>query len=363
MRKIRQYIRPVAVLAALISACIDGTAQVQVKANIDSVVILIGQQTAMTVDVTTKQGSTVQFPEYDRMQYITPGVEVLESFPADTTALDDGFKRVTKRFTLTCFEDSLYAIPSMTVNVDGAEYTGNELALKVLTVEVDTLHPENFFPPKGTQDNPFKWDEWSSIFWMSLIIFLLFVAVCYLVIRLKQNKPVVRRIRIVKRILPHQKALSAITALKADRELASHDQKAYYTQLTDALRQYIEERFGFRAMEMTSAEILMHLQESGDKAMIEELQELFRTADLVKFAKYSVLLNENDLNLVNAINFIDTTKQEGQPTEQRIVPKLSDGDAKAKKSRRLIKTLISVSSAAIFILICIVAYRVYLLTI
>ena len=54
-------------------------------------------------------------------------------------------------------------------------------------------------------------------------------------------------------------------------------------------------------MEMTSSEIIMHLKANGDESMMNELQELFMTADLVKFAKYSSLLNEKDMNLVNAI--------------------------------------------------------------
>lgn len=83
---------------------------------------------------------------------------------------------------------------------------------------------------------------------------------------------------------------------------------------------YIQERFNFNAMEMTSDQIIEHLQQVGDQKMIDELRELFQTADLVKFAKYSTLLNENDLNLVNAVNFIDQTKQEGQNVEERIVP-------------------------------------------
>ena len=98
---------------------------------------------------------------------------------------------------------------------------------------------------------------------------------------------------------------------------SSEDQKAYYTLLTDTLRQYIQERFGFNAREMTSTQILYHLQQNGDQKMIDELRELFQTADLVKFAKYSTLLNENDLNLVNAVNFIDQTKQENVPTEEK----------------------------------------------
>ncbi len=38
---------------------------------------------------------------------------------------------------------------------------------------------------------------------------------------------------------------------------------------------------------------------------------LFQTADLVKFAKHSPLMNENDMNLVNAVEFINNTKVEG----------------------------------------------------
>ena len=90
-------------------------------------------------------------------------------------------------------------------------------------------------------------------------------------------------------------------------------------------------------MELTSSEIIERLQQNGDKKMIGELKELFETADLVKFAKYSTLINENDLNLVNAINFIDQTKLENVPTEERVVPQLSQEDKRTKNKRRAIK--------------------------
>ena len=53
-------------------------------------------------------------------------------------------------------------------------------------------------------------------------------------------------------------------------------------------------------MEMTSSEIIDKLQEINDKESIKDLMYLFQTADLVKFAKHSPLMNENDMNLVNA---------------------------------------------------------------
>ena len=238
---------------------------------------------------------------------------------------------------------------------------GKATSLKVLTVDVDTLHADKFFPLKDVQDNPFSWAEWSPVFWASFLVLLCCVAMCYLVIRLKQNKPIITHIRIVKRIPPHQKAMKEIDKLRNEHLASSDDQKTYYTQLTDALRQYIKERFGFNAMEMTSAEILYSLQESGDKAMLDELRNLFRTADLVKFAKYSTLLNENDMNLVNAINFIDQTKIEGQPVEERIVPTLSDDEKKVQNSRITIKTLLVVVGVIIIAMSAMIVYNLLML--
>lgn len=342
------------------AACCGYAQQVSVVSKIDSMTIFIGQQAHMTVDVTARKGAKVAFPHFKRTQYIVPGVEVLGDTKADTSDVD-GMMRVSKTFTLTSFDEKLYAIPGMKILVDGKSYPSNQLALKVLTCDVDTLHPEQFFPPKDVQDNPFLWAEWSPLFWLSIVVMLLTLAFGYLVLRLKQNKPIITRIRVVKKIPAHQKALNEIDRLKAEHFNTADEQKQYYTQLTDTLRKYIRERFGFNAMEMTSSEIMEHLQSIGDDTMINELRELFATADLVKFAKYSSLLNEKDMNLVNAINFIDQTKRDDAPTEEKIVPKLSDTEIKTRQNRITIKTLLWCSAAAIVGLLCYVVYHVYLL--
>ena len=207
------------------------------------------------------------------------------------------------------------------------------MALKVITVDVDTLHLNQFYPPKDVQDNPFSWNDWKEMFWCSVLLVLLLVASIYLWVRLKQNKPIIVRVKVVKHLPPHKKALIKIEQIKQDKLTVSSNQKEYYTKLTDTLRRYIEERFGFNAMEMTTSEIIEHLQKEGDNQMLLELKELFETADLVKFAKYSAQINENDLNLVNAIHFIDNTKMSDMPIEERIVPKLTKNDERSKKQR------------------------------
>lgn len=339
------------------------SAQTAVEQNIDSVGIFIGQQAHMTIDVTAHERAKIQFPSLKPSQYLVPGVEIIDVSDADTTALDNHFVKVSKKYTITSFDEKLYAIPGQKVMIDGKEYVGGTLALKVVTMDVDTLHPNQFFPPKDVQDNPFLWSEWSPIFWMSVLMLVLCIIGFYLYLRLKNNKPIITRIKIVKKIPPHQKALTAIEKLKVEKMTTSTDQKTYYTELTDTLRKYIEERFGFNAMEMTTTEIIYHLQQNGDRKMMDELKGLFETADLVKFAKHEALINENDMNLVNAINFIDQTKIEGQPTEERIVPKLDESDRRKQKNRMTIKTLLAVIGIGVLGLLVYVIYHVYLLVI
>ena len=116
--------------------------------------------------------------------------------------------------------------------------------------------------------------------------------------------------------------------IKNEKVWQKGESKEYYTQLTDAIRTYIRDRFGFNALEMTSSEIIEHLLETSDKEAITDLKELFETADLVKFAKHNPLVNENDANLMNAIEFVDETKvvedeTKPQPTEITIIEKRS----------------------------------------
>ena len=339
------------------------TAQVSVETQIDSIQILIGEQAHLSLSVSLKRGQTVEFPKIQAPQYLTEGVEVLDASPLDTAELDNDMIKVSRVYTLTSFDENLYYLPVMNVKVAGKPYQSKSLALKVLTVPVDTLHTDQYFPPKDVQDNPFLWSEWSPLFWLSVLVVLLFSLTVYLRSCLKNNKPILAKVRIVKRLLPHQKAMKEIEQLKADHLQTSEDQKTYYTRLTDTLRKYIEERFGFSAMEMTSTEIIARLQSADDKKMIDELKELFTTADLVKFAKYSTLINENDMNLVNAIQFINETKQENQPTTERIEPQLTEQEVRSQRSRVVLKWAVGILVTVAVALMAYVVYRAYLLVV
>ena len=327
-------------------------AQVSVEAKIDSLEMVIGQQTDVTVTVTANDGDQVESPNSKPLPQIIPCVESVASGPMTTSGKSDGSCLFQRNYTLTSFDGKLYYLPPFAVKVNGKEYKSKSLALKVLEIEVDTTNVDKFFGPKDVQDNPFSWQEWSVIFWLSLIMLAMISITYYLYLRLRDNKPIVAKIRIIKRLLPHQKAMKEIEAIKADKMVMSENQKEYYTKLTDTLRKYIEERYGFRAMEMTSSEIIDRLTETQDSQALDELRLLFNTADLVKFAKYSTLINENDMNLVNAIEFINKTKVENQVEEIVEKPQMTQEEVRSVKTRRTLKIIIvtlAIASAAILI--------------
>ena len=341
----------------ILTVCtLQSLAQVKVESSLSAVEMLIGQQVQITVAATADKDADVEFPKEAAFPV---GVEFMGAIEMPDEEADNGQLRRQRGYVITSFEDTLYYLPPMTVKVNNQDYQTNQLALKVLTVEVDTTNYENYFGPKDVQDNPFMWEEWSLSFWLSILMVVLLAIAYYLYLRLRDNKPVIARIRIVKRLLPHQKAMKAIEEIKAERMVTAEDPKEYYTRLTDALRKYIEERYGFSAMEMTSSEIIERLMASGDQQSLAELSQLFQTADLVKFAKYSTLINENDANLVSAVDFINKTKIETPVTEQQVKPQLTKEEERSQKSRRVLKTSIALLHVASLVLFVYVVYSVY----
>ena len=324
-------------------------AQSGVQATIDPIEMLIGEQAQVTLTVQTDGSDNVEWPKLQHRQMLVPGVEIIGTRHPDAN---------TMVVTLTSFDGSLYHLPAFTVKVNGKELKSSDLALKVVEVEVDTTQLNKMFPPKDVQDNPFQWSDWSLSFWLSILLLVLIAITYYLYVRLRAGKPIITHIKIVKRLLPHQKAMKEIELIKAEKMVASENQKEYYTKLTDTLRRYIEERYGFSAMEMTSSEIIDRLMASGDKQSLAELSQLFMTADLVKFAKYSTMINENDQNLVNAIDFINQTKLENQPTEETVRPQLSAEDQRSQKERRVLKAVIWIVTIATAALFCYIVYTV-----
>lgn len=322
----KRYLFLIALLVALTGRAVAQS--VVVDATIDSLQILIGEQAKIKLQVSLDANKRAVFPVYT--DTLIRGVEIIDVAKPDTQLLNDGRRSlITQEYTVTSFDSALYYLPPMKVIVDNKPYLSKALALKVYSVPVDTLHPDQFFGPKTVMQAPFAWEDWYVAIACVLLFAPLLLLLIYLVKRIRDNKPIIRKVKVEAKLPPHQLAIKEIERIKNEKVWQKGLSKEYYTELTDAIRTYIKDRFGFNALEMTSSEIIDKLLDMKDKEAVKDLRELFLTADLVKFAKHNPMMNENDANLINAIDFVNETKEKEdenakpQPTEITIIEKRS----------------------------------------
>ena len=330
----------------------------QVDVKLDSLQMFIGQQTNLTLSVTLDAKQKLQMPNIKKGQELIPDIEVVEVGEPDTIVLNEG-KRMTvsQAYTITPWDSAFYYLPPMQVMVDTTLYESKSLALKVYTVDVDTLHLDQFFPPNDIMDLPFLWEEWRMVVYCGVLLLLMLIAIGVLIYHVVKGKPIVRFIRRKKKLPPHQVAMSEIERIKSERKWAEEDSKEYYTLLTDTLRNYIRERYGFNAMEMTSSEIIERLVSENNEEALNELREIFRTADLVKFAKWSTLINENDANLVAAVEYVNQTKIEIDPNAQQEPEIIKETDQKRLTQIKIMRIAIGILTVLSIALLVWIVWR------
>lgn len=359
MSNIIRYKKLCGIITILCCCSLMAKAQsVTVNASIDSLQILIGEQAKIKLEASFEARKKAVFPLFN--DTIIKGVEIVEVAKPDTQYLNDKQRLlVSQEYTITSFDSALYYLPPLEVLVDNTPYRSQALALKVYSMPVDTLNPEHFFGQKTIMAAPFAWEDWAAVIWLSILVIPLIVLIIFLVIRFNDNKPIIRKVKVEPKLPPHEQAMREIERIKAEKIWQKGRAKEYYTELTEAIRTYIAERFGFNALEMTSSEIIDKLLESKDKESIKDLKDLFQTSDLVKFAKHDPLMNENDMNLVNAIDFINETKLE-EPINQKQEPtEITVEEKRSKRTKMLLGAGIILLGVAIILILGYVGTEIY----
>ena len=289
-----------------------------IDVSIDSAAILIGEQTVLHLTVTADQDRPVQviIPNDTLMA----GVELLNLSKADSTQIENNRLVIKQDLLITSFDSALYLLPPLKV-IDGVDTVySNQVALKVSTLPVNVENPEEYFDIKQVWKPPFVWADYLPILLAILLILLLAAAAWYGWKRWKEQKSLIPFKKEEPKLPPHEQAIKELDAIREQKLWQQGLSKAYYTQITETLRRYIDGRFGINAMEMTSGEILDLIRQNDEaKPLYENLRQILSLADFVKFAKMNPLPDENDLSLANAYRFVEQTKpveEEAKPAEE-----------------------------------------------
>lgn len=315
-----------------------------VRATIQPSEIMIGEQALINLQVITPKDKTIQFPVYEKE--IIPGIEVLTMLKPDTL-IENEVMTLNFKYIVTSFDSTLYHIPSIPISDGTDTIYSNSFGLKVTSPELkdstaayleklkagetDSIDFEQLQlnDIKGVLKPPFVWTDYLWILWLILGVGLLaaiITAIIYLIIKKRKKGYFFTPPQVLP---PHVRALQELDKLKSEKSSLVHGrEKEYYTKITDILRIYLLERFGINAMEMTSGEIVKEISEySETDSVLDNLRQVLSVSDLVKFAKYTPYLDENDLSLINAYFVVNQTR-EPDPIEES-----KDKDVKMKEEK------------------------------
>ena len=300
--------------------------QVKVSTSLERDSIWLGDQIKMILVAEYPVGTSISFPQLP--DSLGHGVEVVSRSARDSSKMADGILQMRQSYLITAFDSGPHPIDPfkffVRTKITPDTLRTNPLILFVKVPPVDLK--KGFADIKKPYGAPVTFKEVAP--WILGIILLATIVffIIYAINRRKKNIPIFR-LPAKPKLPPYIVALSELDKLK-EEQLWQHDKvKDYYTRLTDIIRVYLEERFEVPAMEQTTQEILTSLKEENTEVkgkLLTGLQRTLETSDLVKFAKYTPLADENHHVLVQAYTLVEETKpvpvetpkkQSAQPAE------------------------------------------------
>ena len=310
-----------------------------VQSTIDSTKIKIGSQFNLTLKANVTQKDKVVFPEGQFFGQL----EVLESYPVDSIKTNDKLELI-KKYGLTQFDSGRYVIPPLQVIINNKSIRTDSFAVVVNPVVVDTTK-QQMYDIKSiiAVDKPTDY-FWLYVLLGAMVIIAIGFAIYYFIKKRQTKKNEADAILYAS---PIEKALAQLQSLEGKELWQKGETKAYYSELTDITRYYLEEAVDIHAMESTSNELFETLKKTVKKRKIklsndilEKFKRVMSNADLVKFAKSKPLdfEIENDKKMVDSflISLDKAIPRTEEETENLFTEELKRKKFKKQKNQRIL---------------------------
>lgn len=272
------------------------------RARVDSTRYLIGDAIPVHVQIAHPAGATLRPLFADTLG----GFAILGSSPlrAEGEGVSTGDVVVAKYDSGDAVLPPLRYLIVAGGDTAGRTVATNEVRLTIQTVPVDTSQDiRDLKPPLGV---PLTLRE----ILLAVGILLAVVAAAYLLYRWWKRRRLPAALVAPAPARPaHVIALEELGALKQKKLWQQGLVKQYYTEVTDILRRYFENRYRLMALERTTDEILDDLRRirlTGE--LLGKTDRLLRRADLVKFARHQPPIPEHDESIQIVYDVVDRTR-------------------------------------------------------
>lgn len=328
--------------------------QPKVTTSIDTVKNKIGAEFKLSIKTNVDTLSKVKFPE----SKFFGALEVLESYKVDTVKKGDRYELI-KKYGLTQFDSGKYTIPRIPIIINGKTVYSDSLAIEISDVKVDTLK-QKMFDIKDIATVKSPMGNW----WIYVLVLIGLIGLGFLIFYLLKNRKPKAKAEVIVYKTPIEKATTLLQQLESKELWQKGAVKDYYSELTDIVRNYIEEEIKIPAMESTTSELIEGLRKAAKQKKlklsndtVENLEKVLQQADLVKFAKVTPMdyeIEEDKKRISNTIVTIHKSIPEIVETEDELALWNEQQKEKARleklKREKRKKIAIIIGSAAFMIL-------------
>lgn len=255
------------------------TAQ-KVTATADKEKILIGEQFHLKLQANFNHGESLDFFEVDSI----PRFEILDRSQIDTSKFNDGVALI-QNLTVTSWDSGKIQI---------APFVLGNYRTKTLFIDVAySPHPFDTTQPYHDIHDIMEIKKSGETTWYWYLIGLLILILLFLLF-FPKGKPKAKD-EFVSDESAYKKALKKLDALNKRNNV---DSKAFYTELIQIFREYLHKRRNIYSFSKTTDDLAIQIEKLNlDREQYQQLLQTLRLSDLVKYAKYHPLIEENQTSV------------------------------------------------------------------
>ncbi len=278
------------------------------SARIEPDTILIGHHSTLYFEVEALKGDFVALPNFTDSTY--KAIEFFE-IGVDTILKESNGMSLSFTIPFTSWTPGLFEFDPLPFAIlrgaDTLRIFSNKITLLVNTVKV--ADDGEIYDIKPIKKMPASLREILTYFIPLVLLLGLIVWLAYRHF-FRKKKETSEDIWENQAIPAHIAAISSLEKLRSQKLWQAGKVKQYHSELTFIVRMFIEKRFSVPALEMTTLEICKSLPPHLESIeSINVLKPALEVADLVKFAKYQPLPEENEMSLHQAIEFVKANIQ------------------------------------------------------
>ncbi|MAW31691.1 MAG: hypothetical protein CMD15_07425 [Flavobacteriales bacterium] len=264
--------------------------------SIEKDTILIGEQ--IEVSISCNLNKLTYWPDIEGI--ISQEIEIIKLSQIDTSNLN-----VTQKALITVWDSNKYIIPAFTFSENNVS---DLITLYVQDIDIkdtDTILKDIKGPLDDTFKKTIKNTKNQIIKW--IIFAIIFIIMTYILYMVFLKRRLVRKSEI--HIPAEVIAFNRLSKLEQKKLWETGKINEYHTELSEIIRRYLEARFKFIALELTTDEILTELKSVINNDVFKKLQKILERADLAKFAKNQPTDLQNLESMSLAKEIISSTKK------------------------------------------------------